>query len=170
MLYGQHILYKVVCNPDFIIMFIFYSVVVFKTNPIILFPFLPGRRPGTSVQPDDAESAGLQWEPRASRYVSAPSHCAFPAPSTPDKLYHGHHGSAYGPSIQLPAYYRTPPSSTPATSSIPARHAGPTATTGLHAAPSTPAGMAFFACHNIKLYQILVKLWFKICFVLTCLV
>lgn len=104
------------------------------------FPFLIGRRAGTPIQPDDAESAGLQREPWASPHVSGPPYGAVPAPPSSDRLHHGYHGSAYAASVWLPACHWTPPSSTSTTASIPACHAGPTAPTRLHAASSTSTG------------------------------
>lgn len=109
--------------------------------PMTSFLFLLGRRAGTSIQPDDAQSAGLQWEPWAPPHVSGSSHGSVPAPASSDQLHHGYHGSAYAASVWLPACHWTPPSSTSTTSSIPARHAGPTTSTRLHAAPSTTAGI-----------------------------
>ena len=74
------------------------------TNDIV--PILPGRRAGAPVHPDDAESAGVQWEPWASTYVSVCSHGAVPAPPSTDRLHHGNHrpanaASVWGTSLQL---------------------------------------------------------------------
>lgn len=116
----------------------------------------PGRRVGSPVQPDDAESAGLQWEPWASPHVPGSSHSVVPASSTSNQLHHGHHGSAYATSVWLPARHRTPPSSTASTSSIPACHAGSTTPTRLHAAPSPSTGTTLVI---VKRHQAKV-LWF----------
>lgn len=114
-----------------------------SNSPMTSFQFLTGRRACAPIHTDDAESAGLQREPRAATHVPGSSHSADPAPPSPDRIHHGYHRSAYAASVWLPACHWTRPSSTSTASSIPACHAGPATPTRLHAAPSTSTGMAF---------------------------
>lgn len=96
-----------------------------------------GWRTGPSVQPNDAESTGLQREPRASPHVPGSAHRAVPAPASSDRLHHGHYWPANGTPIGLPTRHWSPAPSAATPASVPAPHAGPAPSTRLHAAPAT---------------------------------